>query len=426
MSRVGTLVAAGVSKSYGAQVVLADVDLVVPPRARIGLVGPNGVGKSTLLLLLAGAEEPDRGGVRRTPRALAVGRLPQERDLRRRRDAARLPGAQDRGRRGRGAAGRARGSPRRRARARRRARRGSRGVPRPGRRRSRGAGCDDIGRARAPDPARAHAGGPIGRGGGAGGPRLDPAQPVRRAPARRADERPRFRRPRATRRVPRRVRGIGRRRLARPRVPRSDGDAGRRARRVDARRAGVRRRLERVRGGAGAAAGARLRALGGLRRRAGADRRAGAAHDRVGAPRLRPGTQEEEDEGRQEGICEAARSPRRGREALRAVGAAARPRPLRAKRRRGRSARGSGGAPWHVLPRSSRPRRPVGRPCGARRGRTGPARRRCSTSCSASCRSRRARAGWAPESSSASSSRTGRGSTTTRAFSRCSSRSVGA
>jgi ATPase subunit of ABC transporter with duplicated ATPase domains len=82
MSRVGTLVAAGVSKSYGAQVVLAGVDVVVPPAARIGLVGPNGVGKSTLLRLLAGTEEADRGAVRRTPPRLAVGHLPQERDLR--------------------------------------------------------------------------------------------------------------------------------------------------------------------------------------------------------------------------------------------------------------------------------------------------------------------------------------------------------
>jgi ATPase subunit of ABC transporter with duplicated ATPase domains len=78
----GTLVAAGVTKSHGAQVVLAGVDLVVPPRARIGLVGPNGVGKSTLLRLLAGLDEPDRGAVRRTPPRLAVGHLPQERDTR--------------------------------------------------------------------------------------------------------------------------------------------------------------------------------------------------------------------------------------------------------------------------------------------------------------------------------------------------------
>ena len=81
MSRqAGSLVAAGVSKSYGAEVVLADVDLVVPPRARIGLVGPNGAGKSTLLRLLAGIDEPDAGRIRRTPPPLAVGYLAQERD----------------------------------------------------------------------------------------------------------------------------------------------------------------------------------------------------------------------------------------------------------------------------------------------------------------------------------------------------------
>jgi ATPase subunit of ABC transporter with duplicated ATPase domains len=81
MSRLaGSLVAAGVSKSYGAEVVLADVDLVVPPRARIGLVGPNGAGKSTLLRLLAGLEEPDAGRIRRTPPSLTVGYLAQERD----------------------------------------------------------------------------------------------------------------------------------------------------------------------------------------------------------------------------------------------------------------------------------------------------------------------------------------------------------
>jgi ATPase subunit of ABC transporter with duplicated ATPase domains len=78
----GSLVAAGVSKSYGAEVVLADVHLVVPSVARIGLVGPNGAGKSTLLRLLAGLEEPDRGAVRRSPPGLAVGHLPQERDAR--------------------------------------------------------------------------------------------------------------------------------------------------------------------------------------------------------------------------------------------------------------------------------------------------------------------------------------------------------
>ncbi|MEN3341171.1 MAG: hypothetical protein V7644_575 [Actinomycetota bacterium] len=80
MRSLGTLVAARVSKSHGAQVVLADVDLVVPPHARIGLVGPNGAGKSTLLALLAGHDVPDRGAIRRNPPSLAVGHLPQERD----------------------------------------------------------------------------------------------------------------------------------------------------------------------------------------------------------------------------------------------------------------------------------------------------------------------------------------------------------
>jgi ATPase subunit of ABC transporter with duplicated ATPase domains len=81
MSRLaGSLVAAGVSKSYGAEVVLASVSLVVPPRARIGLVGPNGAGKSTLLRLLAGLEEPDAGRIRRTPPSLTVGYLAQERE----------------------------------------------------------------------------------------------------------------------------------------------------------------------------------------------------------------------------------------------------------------------------------------------------------------------------------------------------------
>ena len=65
MRSLGTLAAAGVTKSHGAHVVLADVDLVVPPRARIGLVGPNGAGKSTLLHLLGGLDAADGGTIRR-------------------------------------------------------------------------------------------------------------------------------------------------------------------------------------------------------------------------------------------------------------------------------------------------------------------------------------------------------------------------
>jgi ATPase subunit of ABC transporter with duplicated ATPase domains len=70
---------AAVTKQYGAQLVLDQVTLTIGPRARIGLVGPNGVGKSTLLRVVAGLEEPDRGVVSRAPARSTVGYLEQER-----------------------------------------------------------------------------------------------------------------------------------------------------------------------------------------------------------------------------------------------------------------------------------------------------------------------------------------------------------
>src|SRR5215213_3247342 len=60
--------------------VLRDVTLTIGPRERIGVVGPNGIGKSTLLRILAGTEEPDAGTVARAPATLEVGLLPQEPD----------------------------------------------------------------------------------------------------------------------------------------------------------------------------------------------------------------------------------------------------------------------------------------------------------------------------------------------------------
>jgi ATPase subunit of ABC transporter with duplicated ATPase domains len=70
---------AGVTKRYGAQLVLDQVDLTVGPHARLGVVGPNGVGKSTLLRILAGVEEPDAGSAVRVPGWLTTGYLTQER-----------------------------------------------------------------------------------------------------------------------------------------------------------------------------------------------------------------------------------------------------------------------------------------------------------------------------------------------------------
>ena len=72
------LTARSIAKSQGGLVVLDDVSLTVGPGSRIGLLGPNGVGKSTLLRILAGVEHPDRGIVERAPAAMTVGLLDQE------------------------------------------------------------------------------------------------------------------------------------------------------------------------------------------------------------------------------------------------------------------------------------------------------------------------------------------------------------
>ena len=70
---------AGVGKHHGAQVILEQVTLTIGPKARIGLVGPNGVGKSTLLRIIADHEAPDSGTVTRAPERTTVGYLAQER-----------------------------------------------------------------------------------------------------------------------------------------------------------------------------------------------------------------------------------------------------------------------------------------------------------------------------------------------------------
>ncbi len=71
----GSLAARAISKSFAARQVLDRVSLVVSPGDRIGIVGPNGIGKSTLLKVLAGLEQPDAGQLIVSG---AVGYLPQE------------------------------------------------------------------------------------------------------------------------------------------------------------------------------------------------------------------------------------------------------------------------------------------------------------------------------------------------------------
>ena len=65
-----------VRKSFGSRPVLDGLDFAIEPGARVGVVGANGSGKSTMLKLIAGLEEPDAGtSVRR--RGIVVSSLPQ-------------------------------------------------------------------------------------------------------------------------------------------------------------------------------------------------------------------------------------------------------------------------------------------------------------------------------------------------------------
>jgi ATPase subunit of ABC transporter with duplicated ATPase domains len=73
-----SLVARDVAVTIGRLTVLDGVSLTVAPGHRYGLIGPNGVGKSTLLRVLAGSLRPDRGSVVRHPPRATVGLLDQE------------------------------------------------------------------------------------------------------------------------------------------------------------------------------------------------------------------------------------------------------------------------------------------------------------------------------------------------------------
>jgi ATP-binding cassette subfamily F protein 3 len=73
---VPLLAARGLVKSFGGRRILDGLDLDVADGARIGVLGPNGGGKSTLLRLLAGSDHPDGGTVTRR-RGLVVAVLPQ-------------------------------------------------------------------------------------------------------------------------------------------------------------------------------------------------------------------------------------------------------------------------------------------------------------------------------------------------------------
>ena len=71
------LTASNLSKGHGARTLFSGVTLQLTPGRRIALVGGNGVGKTTLIEILLGLQDPDEGAIHR-PRDMRMGYLPQE------------------------------------------------------------------------------------------------------------------------------------------------------------------------------------------------------------------------------------------------------------------------------------------------------------------------------------------------------------
>src|SRR5690349_8895483 len=68
-------------KNYGIQPVLKNINFSINTGERIGLIGPNGTGKTTLMKILAGIEVPDSGNVSLTRPGLRIGYLAQGMDF---------------------------------------------------------------------------------------------------------------------------------------------------------------------------------------------------------------------------------------------------------------------------------------------------------------------------------------------------------
>ena len=71
------VILSNVSKKFGTEEIFSGIDLVVNGNDRIAIVGPNGMGKSTLVKIILGQEEVENGDVQKN-KDLSIGYLPQE------------------------------------------------------------------------------------------------------------------------------------------------------------------------------------------------------------------------------------------------------------------------------------------------------------------------------------------------------------
>jgi ATP-binding cassette subfamily F protein 3 len=67
----------GAGKRYGHKLLFENADWLITPESRIGLVGANGTGKSTVMKILAGSESLDYGNISRA-KGISIGYLPQD------------------------------------------------------------------------------------------------------------------------------------------------------------------------------------------------------------------------------------------------------------------------------------------------------------------------------------------------------------
>jgi ATPase subunit of ABC transporter with duplicated ATPase domains len=67
----------GICKQYGRRVLLVDASFQLNPGEKVGLVGPNGSGKTTVFRMIAGEEEPDAGELS-IPKRTTVGYFRQD------------------------------------------------------------------------------------------------------------------------------------------------------------------------------------------------------------------------------------------------------------------------------------------------------------------------------------------------------------